>query len=78
MKVELYLRDRRRGPCRYCEQAQAWLANRADLDTTIYEVGIDLTREELFEKFPEVQTMPVVVVDGVWIGGYTELANSRI
>ena len=77
-KIELYIRNRNQPVCRYCENAKQYLANRTDVETVIYEVGVDLTRDELLEKFPEVQTYPVVVVDGKWIGGYTDMVNANI
>ena len=40
-----------------------------------YVVGKDLTRDELREQFPLARTMPVILVDGKYVGGYNELMN---
>jgi glutaredoxin len=33
----------------------------------------DFTREQLLEMYPTARSFPVVVVDGFYIGGYTQL-----
>jgi glutaredoxin len=38
-------------------------------------MGEDYSRETLFENFPGAKTVPQIVVNGVKIGGYTELVN---
>jgi len=40
-----------------------------------YELKTDLTIEEFKEKFPEQRTVPVVLLRGVKLGGYTELVQ---
>jgi len=35
----------------------------------------DFTREHLLETYPTAKTFPVIVVDGFYIGGYTQLAE---
>ena len=41
-------------------------------------VGKDLTRDELREQFPLARTLPVVLVDGLFVGGYNELMNKLL
>lgn len=60
--------------CSYCEKAVNLLELHR-LDYKYYKVGRDLTINELLEKFPEAKTVPIVVVHGFKIGGYTELAG---
>ena len=38
-----------------------------------YKLGVDYTREQLLEKFPNARTFPVVVIDGFHIGGFEQL-----
>jgi glutaredoxin len=38
-----------------------------------YKLGKDFTREILLSKFPSAKSFPVIVIDGFYIGGYTEL-----
>ena len=36
-------------------------------------LDVDFTRNGLVEKFSTAKTYPVIVVDGFYIGGYTQL-----
>jgi glutaredoxin len=36
-------------------------------------IGKDILREDFVELFPEQKTAPLIVIDGVKIGGYDEL-----
>lgn len=46
-----------------------------DMDFQEKKIGRDLTRDEFLEKFPNVRTVPQIVIDGTNIGGYTELVK---
>jgi glutaredoxin len=37
------------------------------------KLGRDFSREQILEKFPEAKSFPIIVLDGFYIGGYTEL-----
>jgi glutaredoxin len=68
MKIELYGRN----GCSRCEQSKKFLRDNS-IDFVEYEVGKDVPREVVLEKFPDAKMLPVVVVDGTWIGGRDEL-----
>lgn len=68
--IEIY--HRVSPPCPYCLKAKALVEDRSE-DYKLYEIGKDITRDELKAKYPLAQTVPVVVIDGEWIGGYTDL-----
>ena len=36
-------------------------------------LGKDITREEFFEKFPNIKTVPQVIIDNKHIGGHKEI-----
>jgi len=72
MKIEVYTRSQ--PPCSYCMATKATLQAKR-LDFIEYEVGKDLSKEQLIEKFPMARTMPVVLVDDTYIGGYNELED---
>ena len=36
-------------------------------------VGSDITREEFFEQFQGIKTVPQIVIDGTHIGGHEQL-----
>lgn len=60
--------------CSYCTKAKDILES-YNMDFKYFSVGDDLTVNELIEMFPGVKTVPVVVVNEKWIGGYDQLAN---
>jgi glutaredoxin len=60
--------------CPHCSQAKA-LLDAKKLDYVYKQMGVDFTREEVFENFPGARTFPQIKVDAKPIGGYTELVN---
>lgn len=68
MQIIIYSKS----PCVYCDKAKA-LLKKLDLEFIEYKMNIDISRDDLLEKFPEAKTMPIIVIDNCWIGGYTEL-----
>lgn len=66
-RVVVYSRE----GCGHCLAVKAILANRR-LPYAEYVVGRDLTRDELVEMYPGTRSLPVVVVDGLNIGGHSE------
>ena len=74
MKIEIYSKP----ACPFCDKA-VFLAQQVIQESTQtyekYMLDVDVTREELFEKFPTARTFPQIVVDGKSIGGYTEFES---
>lgn len=69
--VVLYTTD----PCGYCNRAKALLEARG---IPFREVRLPRTAEgraRLGEVAPDARTFPVVVIDGVPIGGYADLVD---
>lgn len=66
--IELYTRTN----CQYCVMAKNLLKQRGK---PFQEFVIDqnITRDEVIQKFPTRKMLPIVVVEGQDIGGYTEL-----
>lgn len=60
--------------CSYCERAKA-LCESQGFAFKYLTMGEDYTREQLFETFPGVKTVPQIIINGFKIGGYTELLN---
>lgn len=60
--------------CSYCDMAKKILVDR-NIPFVYYELSKDLTIEEFRTKFPEQRTVPVILVRGAKIGGYTELVQ---
>lgn len=66
--IQLYSKDE----CIYCNQAKKLLST-LGVRYEELKLGVHFTRETLLEMFPSAKTFPVVVVDGMHIGGYNEL-----
>ena len=70
MNIIIYTKEK----CKWCNNAKQLLKDK-QLPYAETVIGIDVTREEVVEKYPEAKTVPIVVIDGEWIGGYTELVD---
>ena len=57
--------------CPFCEKAKA-LSRTFELDYIYHQLDEDFTREEFLERFPDAKTFPQIVVDGKYIGGFSE------
>lgn len=68
MKIELYTKEN----CSYCDKAKNLLEQKS-LAYTSYKLNEEYTRDELIEKFPSARSFPVIVIDDVYIGGFTQL-----
>jgi len=68
MAIEIYSKD----GCPNCVKAKQ-LLNTHGKDFFEYKLNEDFTREILLSKFPEAKTFPVIVIDGMNIGGYEQL-----
>jgi len=72
MKIDVYTRYE--PPCSYCMATKASLHSK-NMEFNEFVIGKDLSSDELKEKFPLARTLPVIMVDGKYIGGYNELMN---
>jgi glutaredoxin 3 len=70
MRIEVYTKEQ----CNYCSMAKELLYNRGYLFEE-HKLGQDFSRTFIKEKFPRASTFPVIVVDGYYIGGYSNLDN---
>jgi len=68
MIVEIYTKD----DCPYCFQAKRFLSQN-NIQFTEKKLNVDFTREFLTEKYATARSYPVIVVDGFYVGGYTQL-----
>lgn len=70
--VEVYSKEN----CPYCTSAKQWLTIRG-IEYTEVMLKTDEERFAFFERVGEgVRTVPQIYVDGVRIGGFTELKES--
>lgn len=68
MRIEIYSKD----ACPNCDTAKNLLTMK-QIPFTEYKIGSNITRDEVFQKFPWVRSVPIVVVDDLYIGGLSEL-----
>jgi glutaredoxin 3 len=68
--VEIYSKP----DCPFCSRAKNVL-NINNIKYTEQTLGTDFTREIILEKFPTAKTFPIIVVDGFYIGGYSQLVE---
>ena len=61
--------------CSYCVKAKDLIKEKGHTYTE-YVLGRDVSKTELFEMFPGVKTVPIIVLDGQKVGGYQELTES--
>ena len=58
--------------CPYCDMAKSLLKNKG----VAFEermIGVDWTREQLLEAIPQARTVPQIILNGEYIGGYDQL-----
>tara|TARA_Y100000004_G_scaffold188270_1_gene242156 strand:- start:614 stop:835 length:222 start_codon:yes stop_codon:yes gene_type:complete len=58
--------------CPFCDKAKA-LCEQNGYEYVYKQLDEDYTKEELLELFPNARTVPQIKIDGISIGGYTEL-----
>jgi len=68
MKIKIFSREN----CRFCEETIALLTDKG-IEFDEFKIETTDERIQLKEKFPKAKTYPVIVIDDVWIGGYTQL-----
>lgn len=58
--------------CPYCDMAKTLLKNKG----IVFEermIGVNWTREQLLESIPQARTVPQIILNGEYIGGYEQL-----
>ena len=70
MNIEIWGKEN----CGYCTAAKS-LAESKNLNYTYKQMGVDFTRDEVFEQFPNARTFPQIKVNDEPIGGYQEFTR---
>jgi glutaredoxin 3 len=58
--------------CPYCVQAKMLLSQKG-IEIEERKIGEGYTREDLLEAVPTAQTVPQIILDGEYVGGFKEL-----
>jgi len=70
MNVEIWGKEN----CGFCTAAKS-LAESKGISYVYKQMGVDFTRDEVFEQFPEARTFPQIKVNDEPIGGYNEFTR---
>lgn len=68
--ILMYSRDN----CFYCDQAKALFRSKNQSFNEM-KIGVDMTREEFNQMFPDVMSVPFIIINGDRIGGYDRLTE---
>jgi glutaredoxin 3 len=69
-KVTIYSKDN----CPYCVQAKRLLEEKGKSYKEI-NIGRDIRRDDFMSLFPNVRTVPFIIIDGDEIGGFDKLTE---
>jgi len=58
--------------CPFCDMAKTLLKNKG-IEFEERMIGVDWTREQLLESIPQARTVPQIILNGEYIGGYDQL-----
>ena len=70
MNIQLYTKSN----CASCVKAKA-LLNIRDVAYSETVIGEGILREDFMALFPEQKTVPLIIIDGVKVGGYEQLRD---
>jgi len=74
MTAVIYTKGSKAATCPYCVKAKALLTAKGAVFTEV-TVGEDIMKEDFVSLFPNVQTVPFILIDGKQIGGYVALVE---
>lgn len=61
--------------CSYCVKAKALIEEKGHTYTE-FVIGRDISKEDFKAAYPDVLTVPLVVLEGQTVGGYQQLTES--
>ena len=67
-KIEIY----GQAYCGFCDKARS-LCEKQGIPYTYYEIGVDVDVEEFARLFPHKKTVPQIMINGSYLGGFAEL-----
>ena len=60
--------------CPWCDRAKELLTQKGETYEEI-KIGREITREEFLEQFPNVRSVPYIIIDENVIGGFEQLRS---
>lgn len=70
MRIVIYSKSE----CSYCDNTKTLLSNHSK-EYTEFKLHKDFSRDLIREIFPTARTFPIIVLDGKYVGGYTQLVE---
>ncbi len=70
MQIKLYTRRN----CSLCDYSKKEL-QKNNLPYTEVLIDEQISREDIKKKYPDAKMLPIIVVDGTWIGGRDDLVR---
>jgi glutaredoxin len=70
VKFVMYSKD----GCPWCDRAKDLITAKGD-EYEEFKIGRELTREEFTEQFPNVRTVPYIILNNDVIGGFESLQS---
>lgn len=70
MTIKVYSKD----ACPFCDRAKDLLTNKGFLFEEV-KIGTDITREEFMEQFPNVRTVPYIMMGDLPVPSYDALVE---
>jgi glutaredoxin len=67
-RVIIYTKDN----CPYCVQAKHLFSEKG-VTYQEMKIGVDLSREDFMDVFPNVRTVPFIIINEEHVGGYDKL-----
>jgi glutaredoxin len=68
--ITIYSKDN----CPWCDRAKELLTQKGETYEEI-KIGREITREEFLEQFPNVRSVPYIIIDENVIGGFEQLRS---
>lgn len=68
--ILIYTKD----DCPFCTRAKNLLAEKG-MAYQESKVGVGILREEFMSIFPDIKSLPLIIINGQKIGGYSELCQ---
>lgn len=70
MSIKIYTKD----GCSHCILAKEFLKKK-NISFEEIKVGVDISVDMVKNMFPEARTVPIILKDNQWIGGYSEMVG---
>jgi glutaredoxin 3 len=74
MENQPYIRVFTKNDCPFCVQAKQLLTNKG-FSYSEFVLGEDIDKEDFLSHFPDVKTVPYIIVGNNHVGGYKQLVE---